>query len=156
MKLSHGLLVVVAGVLGAACTPSEAEIDTLTAEARVIRWGTSFGMCAGYCREELEIGGSVLRLTRRSWSPTQPEQVAEQPFSSDAWRTLRERMDAARIDRLQDVYGCPDCADGGAEWVELENGDSKKRVTFEFGSGPSPLQSVLTELRALRQRFPPR
>jgi hypothetical protein len=156
MRLSHFLLIVVAGALSSACTPAETDIETLGADELVIRWGSSFGMCAGYCREELQIDGEVVRLTRRSWSATQPERVEEQPFTGDAWRALVQRVTAAQVDRLQDVYGCPDCADGGAEYVEVENGDSRKRVTFEYGSGPGQLRAVLTELRALRQRFPTR
>ena len=63
-------------------------------------------------------------------------------------------VDVAAITRLEGVHGCPDCADGGAEWIEIDTGSGPIRVTFEFGDtlpGIGPLQA---EIRALRERFP--
>jgi hypothetical protein len=148
-----------ASLLSAACTSpgTDAELTALTGGDAVIRWGTSFGMCAGYCREELEIDGLQVRLTRQSWDPARyPTQVAEQTISQDALESLLRRIAAVKLEQFQDTYGCPDCADGGAEWVELENGDFKKRVNFEYNHDPARLEAVLAELRSIRGRFPPR
>ena len=51
---------------------------------------------------------------------------------------------------MKDVYGCPDCADGGSEWIEVtHNGDTKK-VTFEFGSVLEPIARLVDSLRSIR------
>jgi hypothetical protein len=156
MRKTGGWLIASVGLLAAACTPveTEPELALTTTTAAVIRWGSSFGMCAGYCYEDLEINNATIRLTRTSRNPAQSPRVVERPFSREAWQALLQGMAAAGLDRLEDVYGCPDCADGGAEWVELESRDGRKRVTFEFGSGPEPLQQVISELRSLREQFP--
>ena len=144
-------------LLTSACYSSTGDVETnALAAASVIRYGTSFGMCAGYCREDLQIDGSQIKLTRQSWDPRQPAQVAEQAISEDAWRKLQATLNGVAMAEMDSVYGCPDCADGGAEWVEIETGDAKKRVTFEFSKAPAQLRAAVTELRTLRGRFPPR
>ncbi len=154
MRISSRRLIVGAAALVSACSPGS---NDLRSEDPIIRWGTSFGMCAGYCREELEIDGATIRLTRRSWDPArQPTRIEEQSLSRAAWRQLVARLEAANLNTLQDVYGCPDCADGGAEWVEMESAVARKRVTFDYARGPRQLEALLTELRAFRQSFPPR
>ena len=158
MRIRNRLTVLAASLLLAACTSPNDELATenLVAETVTVRWGTYFGMCAGYCRNDLEINGSTVRLTRRSWGrgTTLPDRVEEQPIPRSAWLDIVAKINAANISNMQDQYGCPDCADGGGEWVELQQGDKLKRVTFEYGRGPRELEAVLKELRALRQKFP--
>lgn len=50
---------------------------------------------------------------------------------------------------LPEVIGCPDCEDGGAEWVEmkLQNGD-KHKVYFEYLREPDVLKKLLAKLRS--------
>jgi hypothetical protein len=148
-RLMLGLALLLSG-----CGSSLAPSDLLMEDA-VIRWGTSFGMCGGYCLEEIEIDGLVVRFTRRGWVPSQlPVQTEERTISEAERRDLLRNIAAAGIDGLNEVYGCPDCADGGAEWIELDNARLRKRVTFEFSRGPDQLQPALADLRALRGQFP--
>ena len=145
-------LVVVGAIalLGACEYPADAELA-----AGVVRWGTSFGMCAGYCRTELAIASTSLQLTRTSWNPQQnPPVVQQQAFTEADWKKLLERVDADKVQGLQETYGCPDCADGGAEWVEVETATFKKKVTFEHNNPPAELKDAVEALRALRGRFP--
>jgi len=50
-------------------------------------------------------------------------------------------------------YGCPDCADGGAEWVEISFDTLKHRVTFEFLNEPEELTPIVSALRELMLDF---
>ena len=135
--------------------PACAQLSLGTNEdANVVRWGTSFGMCAGYCREDLVVEGTEVTLTRRGWQTTLPTTTAEKPITQTAWRQLVDNIDTDTFRSLQDVYGCPDCADGGAEYIEIQTDDFTKRVTFEYGKGPEQLQAALQRLRALRATFP--
>lgn len=59
------------------------------------------------------------------------------------------------FDQLSETYGCPDCADGGAEWVEVERSRMGRRVTFEFGKPPERIGALVSSLRAVRQTLPP-
>ena len=99
--------------------------------------------------------GTNLQLTKTSWDPTRnPPVVQEQTFTDADRRRVLSHVDTGKVGRLQDTYGCPDCADGGAEWVEVETATLKKKVTFEHNKPPAELEAVVTELRALRGRFP--
>jgi hypothetical protein len=138
-------------LLTAACAKNATD---QTLERTTVRWGTSFGMCGGYCRTELQIDGATLRLTRMSWDTARyPTVMQQQPLTETTRQQIAEKLDRDAISRLKDVYGCPDCADGGAEWVEVETAQFKKRVTFEYNKSPAELQALVTELRALRGRF---
>ena len=102
----------------------------------------------------MQIDSAQIKLTRESGTPRQPMRVEEQPISGDTWRRLQATLNVVAMAEMDSVYGCPDCADGGAEWVEVENAGTRKRVTFEASKAPKQLRAAVTELRALRQRFP--
>jgi len=52
--------------------------------------------------------------------------------------------------KLPETIGCPDCADGGAEWLEiiLLNG-KKHKVTFEYRNEPTQLKNQIIKLREI-------
>ena len=51
---------------------------------------------------------------------------------------------------MPETIGCPDCADGGAEWIEIKlaNGE-KHKVTFEYMNAPSAFKNYISGLRGL-------
>jgi hypothetical protein len=51
------------------------------------------------------------------------------------------------------VHGCPDCADGGAEWVAIQTPDQTIQTTYEYGHNLERIGELQKELRAVRQRF---
>jgi hypothetical protein len=119
----------------------------------VIISGTSFGECLGYCRTELRVDGEEARFTRSTWNQTAPEQTQAREVGETEWNELLSNVDPATFESLEDVYGCPDCADGGAEWVEIAAAGLNKRVTFEFGSPPPELEPLVERLGELRAEF---
>jgi hypothetical protein len=49
---------------------------------------------------------------------------------------------------LPTTIGCPDCADGGAEWIEIELVDGgKHKVTFEYRHEPEKVKDYIIKLR---------
>lgn len=123
-------------------------------EPLVVRSGTSFGMCIGYCATELRIEGERLVLTRTSRDEAQyPEQTEIKPISREEWETVARLVEESAFGTLEEVYGCPDCADGGAEWIEVERDGVQKRVTFEYGKTVPGIEALTVKLRELRARF---
>jgi hypothetical protein len=106
--------------------------------------GTSFGMCAGYCVTEL-------RIDRTSVTLTEDSQRQDIPTRSE-WNRLQSLVDTAAFRRLEGVHGCPDCADGGAEWIQIETAEPV-RVTFEYGTELDGIDELQAEIRELRSRF---
>lgn len=51
---------------------------------------------------------------------------------------------------LAERIGCPDCADRGAEWVEVETANGRRRGTYEFGKPPREVAELARMLQSLR------
>jgi hypothetical protein len=140
----------------AACAepaPPIAGIGALNALA--LSTGTSFGMCAGYCVTELTIEEDAVRLTETgSRSANLPPRVRTLPLGATERERIRSLIDVPELAQLQGVHGCPDCADGGTEWIQLRRGSDTIRVTFEFGRDLTPIAELQAALREQRLRFP--
>ena len=133
-------------------------IDTtsfgVSQEPLVVRSGTSFGMCIGYCATELRIEGERLVLTRTSRDEAQyPKQTETKTISREEWEAITKLVEESAFGALEEVYGCPDCADGGAEWIEVERDGVQNRVTFEYGKSVAGIEALIAKLRELRARF---
>lgn len=120
----------------------------------VIRSGTSFGMCIGYCYTELTVSGTEATLTRTSREPERSPITHRLALRPSEWESLVALADSGALAGLQEVYGCPDCADGGAEWVEVQHDGQTRRVTFEHGATVPGIERLIARLRELRGRFP--
>jgi hypothetical protein len=114
--------------------------------------GTSFGMCAGYCLTELRIERSAITLVEDSQMQDLPTRSRTLPLSVPEWNRLQSLVDSAAFERLEGVHGCPDCADGGAEWIQIETAEPI-RVTFEYGAELDGIDELQAEIRELRNRF---
>ena len=124
------------------------------ADKLVVRSGTSFGMCDGYCATELSVTAETVTFTRTSRDPQRyPEQTLRRPTRLQEWEALQRHAGSDAFFRLDSVYGCPDCADGGAEWIELERDGRRKRVSFEYGAAVERIEGLQAEMRALRTGF---
>ena len=121
---------------------------------------TSFGMCVGYCTTELEIteGQAVLtRLARggRGAPDSLPPQRFSMPLTASEWQEIQGLAAQADFDALPDVVGCPDCADGGAEGLTVEDAEGAESVSLEFRADVREVQPLLTRVRAIRDRLMP-
>jgi hypothetical protein len=151
MKLCRALVILVAAT-SAACGTSPTEADSVAA----IRTTTSFGFCIGYCKATLEIRAQDMVLTEESTrGEPLPRRQRSAAISAEEWASLVGAVDRARIESLPERIGCPDCADGGAESLEVVGSDWQRRVEFEAGASIADLQPLLGRVRALRARFPP-
>lgn len=124
----------------------------------IVRNGTSFGMCAGYCLRSLQIDSTNLLYTKRSWGRGGgglPDSLFADTIPHDQWLALQQAVAAqyAAFAKLDSVIGCPDCADGGAEWLEIEQEGAVRRVTFEYGADLPEIKQLLGIVRGIRQRF---
>lgn len=115
-----------------------------------ISYGTSFGMCVGYCKHDVKITKSTITYNCSSWSNTEKPLSKTTQFTSEEWDAIRTKIDSAKFFNLDEIIGCPDCADGGAEWIEIELANNKKhKVIFEYLKEPEILNPVIKQLREL-------
>jgi hypothetical protein len=125
--------------------PTEAG-DPADDPVRIVRGGFSFGMCAGYCRTEIEIDGVQVVLTRQAGFDTSDGDLPDQVVVGELTVAGRARLDSLEsglaTQTLQETYGCPDCADGGSGWVVVRDASTELRSTFEYADPPEALVEV--------------
>lgn len=151
-------LISIAGVVIAACSSStdtrvSGPADPVPVTA--IRTTTSFGFCLGYCRATLEVAADGMVFLEESPRRELPPVRRTAEISASEWRQLTEAVNRAAFEALPATVGCPDCADAGAESLEVLSPDWQDAVTFEFGAATPQLQPLLDRMRTLRGRFTP-
>jgi hypothetical protein len=118
-----------------------------------ITYGTSFGFCVGYCVRDLDITETEILFSKSGWVPEVEEVMCTDRFFADDWEVLVSKVDIQAFMSLPEVIGCPDCADGGSEWLELVLENKRHKVTFEFSKEPDEISAVIEELRAYLDAF---
>ena len=122
----------------------------------LINSGTSFGECWGYCINELELQDIYANFQVSGWweeDPDFPTLIHEDIISQSALETIVNSFDFDEYIQLDGVYGCPDCADGGSEWIEITHDGITKRVTFEAYDSIPGHDELVIQLRTLRQYY---
>jgi len=128
--------------------------DTIT-----IRFGSSHGMCVGYCRQEFELHPTTLVGQRytggRGADPVKyPMQRQVANLNAGQYEQVVMALHSNALWSGPDTVGCPDCADGGACWMELAKGGRQRRITFDCSGGAGVhdhLANLLWDLTAFLQ-----
>ncbi len=141
----------------AGCQLFPAEEDPSSERQIVVRTGTSFGECVGFCRTELIVdpNQAIFRIFVQDFRTGPPDIEVTRELPPDTWSRLLGTFSMAQFLDLDEVYGCPDCVDQGAEWIEIETETRVKRVTFDYGLELDEIRTLQRELRALRAWIQP-
>lgn len=116
-----------------------------------ITHGTSFGRCNGYCTKTLTYSKEKSFETEQSRNEKNfPLKTTQIPWSKQEWNMLTQALSSLDISSIPDTIGCPDCADGGAEFIEITTKTGIKKITFEFGVEVKELTPFLHTLRKLK------
>lgn len=140
----------VAMLLFAACAPDQSPVSP--SGEMLIAYGTSFGECRGYCNDALTIEKGAVLFTK-SANDEQPDLTASATLSAAEQAAILSAVRWQEFVKLPEIIGCPDCADGGAEWIEISYPSARKRVTFEFGAELAGYMELLSKLREIRARM---
>jgi len=141
-------------VLGRCTESTVLTSDTAQTDGLTIRTGTSFGMCAGYCQSDYVFNGTSVTLTQNGTRTQQaPAKTCQTTISIAEWNTLKTLANVDTFSGKSATLGCPDCADGGAEYIELQTGDQKHRVTFEYNKTIPGFEPLVNALRSRREAF---
>jgi hypothetical protein len=125
---------------------SNCQDTSKAADISSIEFGNSFGNCLGYCNKKIVFSESELSKTL---SPNRSTDLKIKSCSRswDDFQKLINKVDHESFLSLSEVIGCPDCADGGAEWIEISTPTGSKRVTYEFGKEPKEVKAFIGDLR---------
>lgn len=121
-----------------------------------IRFGSSHGMCMGYCTREFELKTDGLTARRKgggrgdvSAYPDQEQLVA---LDKASLQVVMAEFDTALFDASPDTIGCPDCADGGRCWVEVVRDGKPRTVIFDCHGGSEALKPFTDALWRLAEQ----
>jgi hypothetical protein len=131
--------------LAAGClvlTDNDSDSDSGAIGLRGAGW--SFNLCTRGCVADLQIDGTALTLTLRDRRGDPPAEVRHGTLTDKGAAELAEIDDAITEAPLAEFYGCPDCADGGASYVDRRSGFgfSLSRSTYETNNPPPPLTAA--------------
>ena len=131
-------------------TPSGTVTDKLT-----IRTGTSFNMCAGYCKNDYIFNGTSVTLAQGSVLPQAQvtPRSCQATISQAQWNEIKTLANLNTFSKIANVLGCPDCTDGGAEYIEIQMDAQKYRVTFPYGKTIPGFETLVDNLRIQRNTF---
>lgn len=118
-----------------------------------INYGTSFGICVGYCVNNLSISGDKVVFTKSKNGQTPDTKTCNSTIATADLAVIKNSLDEDKIAKLPATIGCPDCADGGAEWVSITTNGKTYKVVFEYGKAPAELVIAVTKLREIKETF---
>ena len=131
------------------------EKNNLQSDNDYVKYGTSFNMCIGYCVRNVKISDSKIEFEKSGWDldGNLPDISLSESINNDYWIKLVDTIDFDSFLQLDSVIGCPDCADGGAEWIEIKKNDKIYKVTFEYRNEPESVKSFIGYLRTYLASF---
>ncbi|HLO44010.1 MAG TPA: hypothetical protein VK175_06750 [Leadbetterella sp.] len=131
---------------------SSTDLSTIT-----IKSGQSFGFCIGKCHAEMTIKGQNVEflVKERNFETgvlENKEYAYNEVLTKEKLDKIGNLIEVEKFFKLDEVYGCPDCADGGSEWIEITTADDKtKKVTFEYGKTVPEIENLIKLLREERE-----
>lgn len=123
--------------------------DAVYKNIKQLNYGTSFGECIGFCKHEVTLKTNKATFKCYSVYPTLQTLTSTDSIKGSAVDSIYS-LDTNSFFNLPETIGCPDCADGGAEWLEVEltNG-TKHKVTFEYQNEPASIKNQILKLREI-------
>jgi hypothetical protein len=114
-------------------------------------------MCRGYCQQSINITSNPFQLIAskepnfvQNGFPVLQRQFS---FSSNEWEQLVSLLNSKIFTALDDTIGCPGCADGGIEWIQIDWINGTKRVTFESGRAIKGIEGLIEKLQQMREEY---
>lgn len=114
--------------------------------------GTSFGMCWGPCKQDFSIEGAKAHYIAAGWDETIFSDVSASLTDLGASQAKQIALDLVDVS-LKDVYGCPDCADGGATHATLVRKGTQSTHAYPFNGPPPELEAANEFVMAILQAF---
>lgn len=143
MKYISGFL------LAAACLllSSSCDKDKDTNFYRISQ-GTFFCECFGECLTLVTATEGTFELS--TYQTCLPASTIQRDCSeflpAQQFQSIAGLIDWEAFRSLDETIGCPDCADGGGQWIEISRGGEVYRVTYEYGTPPPELEELVNEL----------
>jgi len=145
-KLAYFVMIVAGTFLLSCKKDSVRNISTIS-------YGTSFGMCVDYCLRDINVSSNKVTYTKAKNGANPDLKTCSNHLDEAEFIAIKELLEDAKFNNLPERIGCPDCADGGAEWIEIKGNEKSRKVVFEYNNAPDELKAAVVKLRALAAGF---
>jgi len=112
-----------------------------------IKHGTSFGMCDGYCYNETKFTNDSIIKVVESRDKALPDKYETVKMDKNKWQQMINAIDIKAFYMLPHTMGCPDCTDGGAEWLIIATSKNEWKVEFDYDSSTVTTKKLLSIIR---------
>ncbi len=133
---------------GTVGTTDTAPVDETCHDNLVLSGGKSFGECGGTCIWAVTLSDNAARLIVSDWDGTVHADNSG-VITPGGLSAACGAANALAGDTLDSVYGCPDCADGGASNAAIERSGIRSVHEWETGNPPEILADVAALLDEL-------
>ena len=138
------------------CSQEKLKTESIQSlDSLIIISGQSFGFCVGKCYSDMIFKGKNVSLivketVSKGNSNIQKETTYTDELTDKQLSELAQLIDLGKFKLNPETIGCPDCADGGAEWLAIEQTELNKKVTFEYGKDIPGQEKLVAFLRKER------
>lgn len=115
-----------------------------------IEHGSSFNLCEGYCYHQTIFTKEQITKLAQSWDEYQPVKYDSLKMEKKIWEGMINAINVKSFYKLPSRMGCPDCLDGGAEWIRIGIKNNSWLVEFDYGSNITTLDNLLAILRGMK------
>ncbi len=120
-------------------------VDDFSYGANWVSTRISFGECLGECAFRIERNQddpSQLLYDACDYQEMSCERSVVLSLNDEGMALLQQAHREFRGPTLEEEYGCPDCADGGATLVRLQSSDALTEHEYEYSNPPSVFESL--------------
>lgn len=115
-----------------------------------ITYGYSFGMANA--TQQIRLNEDLFLYENKSMA-LKIDKRCSKAAENGLFKEILNSADLETFRKLPTHFGCPDCADGGAEFIEIEMDGIVKRVTYNYGEVPDELSAVVAKLKPVMLSF---
>ena len=116
-----------------------------------IHHGKSFGMCDGFCISVISYTENNKVRLQKKWRSDETKSDTTE-LQIHEWNSIVDLINLDTFFNLNEIYGCPDCTDGGSEWIEIKTTNRNYKVTYDYGKDEIPeIEKLIHKLRQLEK-----
>lgn len=133
-------------------TNADAETSDVlaTSTTQLLSASSKYGECLGPCRSIVMFDGESVKLTITDYNGGLIYvQNAGQLTAAGKAAKLAAEQSVAGVS-LQPGYGCPDCNDGGASFIDLNGPSGPSSHSYEAGNPPTALATIDTFYKSVK------
>jgi hypothetical protein len=120
----------------------DVQLVVVADDALLVGAGWAFGFCGGLCRAELSLDGSRVQVVTGGYLPVPGDALNQGRLTETGLARFDEAIERLDGKVLEQLYGCPDCADGGSASLTFEQAGVISEHLMNYQAPPDELAEI--------------